>query len=434
MTDGARVLRPDRDQTRLEVVDLDSLLGPDHPARVVWAFVSSLDLGAFYDQIKARDSEPGRPASDPAVQLALFLYGLVEGIGSARLICSLSEHHAAYRWLRGGVPVNPDMLCNFRRNHTERLDKLFSSSLAALVSEGLVELTELRIDATKAAARAGRGSLARSLRLSRLEQQMTERVSTLKTELEADPGASGQRLTQRRLRHAQETLDRLGRARETLNQRLAEKSARAKKHAAEEKAKGEPAVSTSDPSVRQMRMADGAVRPAWNVRVATACGFVVGIEPTDRRNDSGMARPLVEEVERRCGDTPERLLADGTAVLLEEIVALAESRPALTIYTPPQEERTDITPGARRNRESRLRHEPEALKQWRARMASAAGKAIYRRRKLTEHAHAYMKNRGFGRMPVHGLGAVRAVCLLHALALNMMRAHRLRTSLQLRAA
>ena len=53
-------------------------------------------------------------------------------------------------------------------------------------------------------------------------------------------------------------------------------------------------------------------------------------------------------------------------------------------------------------------------------MASEAGRAVYRRRKLTEHAHAKMKNRGFARMLVHGIAKVRGVCLLHALAHNLM--------------
>ena len=59
-------------------------------------------------------------------------------------------------------------------------------------------------------------------------------------------------------------------------------------------------------------------------------------------------------------------------------------------------------------------------------MASEAAKPVYRRRKLTEHAHARMKNRGFGRMLVNGPVTVRCVCLLHALAHNLLNAHQLR--------
>jgi len=61
-------------------------------------------------------------------------------------------------------------------------------------------------------------------------------------------------------------------------------------------------------------------------------------------------------------------------------------------------------------------------------MASDGGKEVYRRRKLTEHAYAKMKNRGFGRMLVHGIAGVRSVCLLHAITHNLLHAHGLRSA------
>jgi transposase len=77
LSQGIRLLRPDRSQLRWEMVDLDSQLPPDHRARLVWAFVQTLDLGAFLARIKARDDLPGRPASDPAVLLAIWLYAIL---------------------------------------------------------------------------------------------------------------------------------------------------------------------------------------------------------------------------------------------------------------------------------------------------------------------------------------------------------------------
>jgi hypothetical protein len=79
MSQGVRVIRPDRAQLRWDLVDLDSQLPDDHRARVVWAFVQGLDLGEFYDRIKARDAVAGRPASDPEVVLAVWLYATLEG-------------------------------------------------------------------------------------------------------------------------------------------------------------------------------------------------------------------------------------------------------------------------------------------------------------------------------------------------------------------
>lgn len=157
MSQGARVLRPERSQVRWDMVDLDSQLPPDHRARLVWSFVAGLDLGALYDRIKARDEQAGRPASDPAVLLALWLYATLEGVGAARALARLCDYHAAYRWLCGGVPVNHDMLSAFRRDSGAVLDGLLTSSLTSLVAEGLVKLEEVAIDGTKPAPSEGGG-------------------------------------------------------------------------------------------------------------------------------------------------------------------------------------------------------------------------------------------------------------------------------------
>ena len=39
-----RLREPERDQIALRVVDIDSLIGQEHPARVIWAYVEKLDL------------------------------------------------------------------------------------------------------------------------------------------------------------------------------------------------------------------------------------------------------------------------------------------------------------------------------------------------------------------------------------------------------
>jgi len=157
MSQGARVLRPDRSQLRWDVVDLDSQLPPDHRARVAWAFVTGLELTDFYTRIKARDDQAGRPASDPAVLLALWLYATLEGVGAARAVERLCEYHAAYRWLCGGVPVNHNLLSEFRRESGAFLDGLMTQSVTSLIVEGLISLEEVAIDGTKSLPLRKRG-------------------------------------------------------------------------------------------------------------------------------------------------------------------------------------------------------------------------------------------------------------------------------------
>jgi transposase len=255
MSQGPRVLRPERDQLRWDMVDLDSQLPPEHQARLVWSYVSGMELRAFYARIRARDDAAGRPASDPAVLLAVWLYATLEGIGVARAIARLCEYHSAYRWLCGGVPVNHDLLSSFRRESGAVLDGLLTQSLTGLIAEG-----------------AGRGSLAQDERLTRIEARVAEHVARLRRELAADPAGAERRRQERALRAAEEQEVRLRRARAKLGELEAEKHERAKSHAKAEAAKSAPAVSTSDPEARSMKMADNATRLAWNVQEATAQG------------------------------------------------------------------------------------------------------------------------------------------------------------------
>ena len=180
-----------------------------------------------------------------------------------------------------------------------------------------------------------------------------------------------------------------------------------------------------------MRFPDGAVRPAFNAQTAAAPreGVIVSIEVTDRRNDAGLAGPMVDDIARRYGRTPDRLLVDTSYATREDIVALAaHARGPVEVYTPPPGERDDVKPASLARRIRKREKEPACLKQWRERRASEAGQAIYALRKRIERINADRKNHGFGFLPVRGLIKAKAHALWHALASNLMAARRLRAA------
>jgi transposase len=427
----ARVVKPDRAQTRWDYIDLEGLLTSDHRARIVWRFVESLELAELYDAIQSREGEAGRPAADPAVLLALWLYATVEGVGSARELDRLVERDVAYRWIAGGVPMNYHGLADFRVGHVDMLDRLLTESVTALIEEGLVSLDEIAVDGTKVRASASKGSFKTETKLMRIEAAVTARLAELKAEISADPEASSRRRRAARERAARDVQERAARARKALEQIKAEKAERAKRHAKEEAKKSEPKASLSDAEARNMKFADGAIRPGYNAQIAAAPrqGVIMSIDMTDRRNDSGLAAPMIDDLVRRYGKVPEKLLVDTHYATVEDIAVLSK-HPAgqITIYAPQPSERTDISPAALRNRLSKRRGEPDSVKDWRNRMESEAGQTIYRLRKLIERINAERKNHGFGYLPVRGLVKAKAVALMHALAHNLLAAHRLRAA------
>lgn len=441
----ARVVRANRAQLRWDMIDLEALLAPDHRARIVWDFVAQLDLSALYAAIKSREGEAGRPAADPAILMALWLYATVEGVGSARELERLVERDLPYRWIAGGVPVNYHGLADFRVQHVAVLDRLLTESVTALINEGLVSLAEIAVDGTKVRASASKNSFKTATKLQQIEAQVEARLAALRAEIERDPQANSRRREAARSRAAREIKERAAQALKALDQIRAEKEESAKRRRqseankedakprqegeAKKEQKAELTASLSDAEARHMRFADGAFRPGYNAQIAVAPkqGIIVSVEMTARRNDAGLAAPMVDDIVRRYGATPQTLLVDTNYATMQDIVALAaHPAGAVTVYTPPQVERENITPGALRNRKSKRAREPEIVKEWRERMASEAGKAVYGLRKLIERINADRKNHGFGVMVLRGLAKVQAVALMHALASNLMAAHRLR--------
>lgn len=430
MTGKARYLEADRAQLGWDMVDLESQLGSDHRARVVWAFVTRLDLSALYDRIRAREGLPGRPPPDPQIFLALWLYATLEGVGSARHLDRLCQSDTAYRWLRGGVPMNYHDLSDFRVGHADVLDRLLTDSLTALMAEGIVKLEEVAVDGTKVRAWAGRGSFKGAEKLARLERWARERVDQLRGSASDAEGSEGRRRAAQE-RGAEEVARRAAEASRTLEKLRAEQAKRAKTHKKEEeakKAKRELTASVSDPEARMMRFADGAIRAAYNIQLAVTpeTGIIVAAATTDRRNDTGLAVPMVEQIKDRLKILPKRLLADSRYATKDDIVDLAEQK--VTVYMPVPADKPDAKPESQRKRDQNRSREPEAVKAWRERMDQEESKAIYRRRGRIETVNGILKGRGLGIMRVRSIAKVTAVVLMQALAHNLWRAHCLRAS------
>lgn len=431
MASEARFIRADRQQTRWDFIDLEALLPSDHRARIVVSFVEGLDLSPLYDAIKAREGEPGRPPPDPAVMMALWLYATVEGVGSARQLDRLTQSDVGYRWIAGGVPLNYHGLADFRVAHVAVLDRLLTESVTALIEAGVISLEEIAVDGTKIRANAGRGSFKTAAKLERIEAAVERRLATLKAEVESDPEASSRRKRAAQERAAREVKECAARARAALDKVRAEKEKREKTHKKDEaQKKSEPKASLSDPQARNMRFADGAVRPAYNAQVAVVPkkGVIVSIEMTDRRNDAGLAVPMVGDIEQRYGKVPQNLLIDTNYATAEDIAALAtHAAGPIKVYTPPPSDRDDVKTATLVRRARQRAREADSVKEWRSRMASPASEEVYRRRKLIERINGHLKNHGFGFILVRGLIKAKAVALWHALANNLMAAHRLQT-------
>lgn len=231
-----RVARPVRNQVELLARDLESLIPAEHPVRAVWEFVCGLDLSALYAKIAAVEGAPGRPASDPAVLFALWLFATINGVGSARQLDRLTREHDAYRWLRGGVPVDYHLLADFRVAHPEVLEEQLVASVAVLMESGLVTLKEVAQDGMRVRASAGAGSYRKEEGLTEALTKAQEQVQALREQLESDPGAGTRRERAAQARAAREREERVAAALKRIPELRARKRGSKEYRAAEARA------------------------------------------------------------------------------------------------------------------------------------------------------------------------------------------------------
>lgn len=124
----------DRNQAR--IVTLDSMVAADSHARIIDAFVDSLDMGALGFAPPAAE---GRPAYDPRSLLKLYVWGYRRGVRSSRRLAAACRENVEAMWLVSGVEPDFRTVSDFRKDHAESLKDVFhafNERLSGAVSWG----------------------------------------------------------------------------------------------------------------------------------------------------------------------------------------------------------------------------------------------------------------------------------------------------------
>jgi transposase len=421
---GAPRLRvPERRQVDMHWAALDDLIPDDHPVRAVWAFALRLDLSVLHEAIKAREGQPGHPPAAPELMMALWLWATIDGVGSGRRLDQLCREHLVYRWLCGGVSMNYHSLSDFRLAHQAVLDQLLARGVASLVEAGLVSLDTLAQDGLRVRASAGASSFRRRKRLEELRTAAQARVARLRAELEADPGSSDKRRQAAQERAAHEREARIAAAQKRMVELEAERARREKTNKKEVAKQKEPRASTTDTEARVMKMADGGFRPAYNMQIIAepSTQLVVAVDIDTSGSDRGLARPALEALAAR-GYQPSDYLIDGGFTKNDDIEWAHGS--GTTLWCPPGQTKHGTDPYAPKPGDS------AAIADWRRRMASDRGKAIYRKRAEHECINAHARRMGLRQLTVRGKQKARTALLWFALAHNMLRTFALQAAPQ----
>jgi len=403
---GRRVLEPNRDQAVIRVEVPDDAIAMEHPARLIWMLVQQLDLTKILLKSRSVEGSAGRPSISPAVKLSIWLYGISEGVGSAREIERLTRTDIAFRWINGGLSVSHHSLSAFRVAHGEVFDQLFTDVIATLLAKGLISLAAVAQDGTRVRASASPPSFRTEASLLKCREQAELHLKAVLAAAENPEYTRAQHAA--RIGRAREIQARVEAAIETVRELQKDRDPR---YAAAR-------ASTTDADARTMKMGDSGFRPAFNVQFATAGDkmggprTIVGVRVTTNTTDMGSLNPMLDEIHARAGQLPSALVADAGHAKHADIAA-AMSRGVDVIVPVPDDPRH--TKGTRNNATAEI-------VAWRRRMQDPDAKDLLRwRASACELSNAHAKQRlGMRQFLVRGVAKVTCVVLLTALTANLL--------------
>lgn len=466
-----RTFKPyDMDQPYLLPPDLRSWLPEGHLALFVSDVVEALDLSLILEPYERGDGR-GYPPYHPVMMVKLIVYGYCTGKTSSRKLEKATWEDVACRVLAGNQQPDHDSIADFRRRHLKELAGLFVQVLKLCQEAGLVKLGHVSVDGTKVKANASRHKAMSYERMTETETRLVREVEALLAEAEAadkaedahnGKGKRGDELPDelrrresrlRKIREAKAALEAEAKARaeaqaDEARRRLAERD----RQEAETGRKigglppriPDPEKSTPDPKAQKnftdpesKIMLDGATKSfqqAYNAQIAVDghAQIIVAAAVTQDGVDNAQLAPMLMAVKAHVGRLPEVATADNGYF---NPVALADRRLAgVDLYvatgrerkatrsmecatpTPPATGSVPVPPGA----------PVSVVQQMRDKLATEAGKAIYKRRKcIPEPVFGQIKEaRGFRRFSFRGLASATAEWTVIALTHNLLKLFR----------
>jgi len=307
-----RVKPVDRSQMSWQMLDVERLIEPEHPARAIWELVGRLKLDGFYAPIEAVEGTAGRTPWDPRLLVSLWIYAYSRGISSAREIARRCSYEPAFQWLCGLGEINHHTLSDFRVNHDAGLCELFVQVLGVLSSEGLVSLERVMHDGSRIKACAGADSFRREERLKEHLEAARKQVEAMGDARQEGPSrkrAAQERAVRERQQRLEQALEEVQKVREA-------------KRADKEQAR----ASQSDPQARIMKQSDGGYAPSYNVQLSTEASnrVIVGAGVSQSGSDFVHLIGAVAQVEANLGKKPAQVVVDGGFTSRENIMAMAE--------------------------------------------------------------------------------------------------------------
>jgi transposase len=430
----SKTFRPyEPEQTFLMPASLKEWLPPDHLVYFLSDVVDQLDLTevmAGYEQ-----EERGYPPYHPRMMVKVLLYAYCIGLPSSRKIAGRLEEDIAFRVLAANNTPDFRTISDFRKENLKALAGIFLQVLRLCQKAGLVKLGHVALDGTKIKANASKHKAMSYKRMkeeeARLEKEIGELLQKAEvTDKEEDhrygKNKRGDELPQE-LAFRKSRLKKIREARAALE---AEARQAAEKNEKKDYQDGQP----KDKDQRNFTDSESKIMPvsggkdfiqAYNAQAAvdSAHQIIVAAETSNKPNDKGQAKPMMEKVKENAGSLPNQMSADTGYFSSETVIALTQM--GIDVYMPPNRiSHADFRLPSPRGR---IPKDLSIIDRMRRKLKTQKGRKVYGLRKeLPEPVFGQIKQvRGFRQFLFRGSEKVsrewKVICTGHNL-LKLFRA------------
>jgi transposase len=377
------------------------VLGQEHLCFFVHEVVERLDLRA----IEASYSDEGQPGYHPRLLLKLWFYSYCLGITSSRRLEQRTREDLGFRYLAGGATPDYWTLNAFRKRHGKALNDIFTQVLEWAREQGWARLGHVAIDSTRIAASASRDRVVTVERLRKRRAALRRQIREWQKQCNEESAQET----------AGTTMEDAGWRREL--ERIPAQLKQLRKT-------GQKKLSMTDPDSRFLRTRRG-FELGYTADIAVSEDHVVLAQRmTQNPTDTRSLDAVVAEVEKRCDETPRRVMADSGFYRNEEVEAVMAR--GAEVYVPDSNMAQELNGGpAAEETKGCITHYGELVSGMRAKLRSPQGRAVYDRRKtLVEPVFGTLKEQRHGRrFRLRGLDKVGIEFCLMTLAYNLTRLH-----------
>lgn len=288
-----------REQASLFPPSLDDFVGPDHPVRIIDAFVDSLDLAKLgFARVVAEAT--GRPPYLPSDLLKLYVYGYLNQIRSSRRLEREARRNVEVLWLLRSLSPSFKTIADFRKDHPKGISGVCRAFMQFCRGQSLYGGEVVAIDGSKIQAVASRKKVITPESLENkavaLDRKIAEYLAAMDAADQAESAAE------------EPTPTEVTAALAALRERRDEVRRQAEMLAAE----GLSQMVVGEAEARLMRTANHGHQVAYNVQTAVDAkhGLIVACEVTSDGNDRQQLYPMAELARQELGVKTLTAVAD----------------------------------------------------------------------------------------------------------------------------